>query len=263
MISWFGGASQLYTPGKTFFKLLQHDERHNGLQFHDGLVKDFPGREGITFCEEAHVYKWLSLFGRDAWVRQVTVLDNITMLESERHDQWKAYEIVLGPRVAITDWLAERPEVCIAAVIHNPHTLWCLPREVITPEVALAAVKRDGSVLAAVPHGLRTAELCHTAVSQWKRRALGAVPPDLLTPELCLRAVQGNAFELVDVPPWMRTFDVCLAAMITHERASPARSVDDAVADRHFLLRCVPHELDEPIRAALRESGLMNVSASA
>jgi hypothetical protein len=201
------------------------------------------------------VHKWLWLYAGDlGWVRQVTVPDNVVLIHSKGEACWKAHEVVLGPRVSIKDWLAEKPEVSIAAATYNPWAIrrW-LPPDLITAEVVMAAVKSEGSVLEDVPSGLRTAEVCDAAVSQTGRRALGAVPPDLITPELCLRAVRNNAYELLDVPPSMRTYDVCLAAMIAHKQRTVGQPEADVVFNRGLLFDFVPRELRERIAEAFDE----------
>ena len=87
-----------------WFKILNHEEFHNGLKFHIGLVKDIlpfnpigdcqPG--GIYFTDAKHI---LCFVDYGPWVREVQIPEGAQVYENPGEPKkWKADKLVLLER---------------------------------------------------------------------------------------------------------------------------------------------------------------------
>ena len=93
-----------------FWRCTNEAENHNGLQYADGLIVDplpwnpsgscSPG--GIYFADDAHILEFLL---SHSWVREVTIPPDARVYAEDR--KFKADKVVLGPRVAIQDFLTQ------------------------------------------------------------------------------------------------------------------------------------------------------------
>ena len=98
-----------------YFKVTNAAEKHNGLQYKDGLNIDpvawnpsgncQPG--GIYYADEDHICECM---GVGAWVREVTVPDDARTYKDPVGNKFKADKVILGPRVALLDFLKEYVE---------------------------------------------------------------------------------------------------------------------------------------------------------
>ena len=98
-----------------YFKVTNATEMHNGLQYKDGLNVDsvawnpsgscLPG--GIYYADEDHICEFM---GMGAWVREVIIPDDARTYKDPNGNKSKADKVILGPRVALLDFLKEYVE---------------------------------------------------------------------------------------------------------------------------------------------------------
>jgi len=98
-----------------YFKVTNAAEKHNGLQYKDGLNIDPVAWNpsggcqsgGIYYADEDHICEFL---GIGAWVREVTIPDDARTYKDPEGNKSKADKVILGPRVALLDFLKEYVE---------------------------------------------------------------------------------------------------------------------------------------------------------
>jgi len=86
-----------------FYKILNEEEKHYGMQYKDGLNTDVltfnpsgscePG--GIYFTDAEHVFEFCS-YG--PWVREVTLPDGEEIYKDPGGNKYKAHRVILGKR---------------------------------------------------------------------------------------------------------------------------------------------------------------------
>ena len=98
-----------------YFKVTNAAESHNGLQYSDGLIVDpvafNPSGScesgGIYYADEDHIGEFMS-YG--PWVREVTIPEDARTYKDPEGNKCKADKVILGPRVALLDFLREYVE---------------------------------------------------------------------------------------------------------------------------------------------------------
>lgn len=100
-----------------YFKITNEEENHNGLQYHDGLVKDIlpfekegscvPG--GIYFADLEHI---IEFFDWGIYIREVTIPPDAEFVKDPDNSKYRASQVFLGPRknlkdVSTWEWLCE------------------------------------------------------------------------------------------------------------------------------------------------------------
>jgi hypothetical protein len=101
-----------------YLKITNKEELHHGLQYHDGLVKDFRKFRktgtctgGIYFTTPEFICNFLD-YG--PWIREVKIPEDAEMIPDPSliGDKWRASKVILSPRkrlseVATWKWLIE------------------------------------------------------------------------------------------------------------------------------------------------------------
>ena len=182
---------------KTFVKLTNGSEKHNGYRFRTGLNVDterfYPYGEcragGIYFCELKRLPRWLEYGDQKmCYMRLVSIPDDAWVYEEE--DKWKADRLVLGEREEIGKlrvWDDEK--YCMEAVRQKGSALKYVRDQ--TEEICMAAVKKDGYALKYVNN--QTEEICLEAV---KESGLALKYVRDRTEEICRVAMEEECYAL-------------------------------------------------------------------
>ena len=197
--------------GRSFVKLTNQFENHNGMQFQTGLNVDpipfnpkgkcQPG--GIYFCDLYAIPIWLNYNSNPmVFVRSVTIPDD-ALIYIEKF-KYKTDKMILGERVKIGDldvWEDDR--YCKRAVINGLALKYVINQ---TPKICFEAVKQNGLALQYVKK--QTDDVCFEAV---KQNGLALQYVRKQTPYICLQAVKQNGLALQYVNE--QTLDICLEAV--------------------------------------------------
>jgi len=86
-----------------FYKILNEEETHNGLKYHDGLNEDPLEFNPSGDCESGGIYfareDILAFLHYGPWIRKVTIPEGESIYENPGSPKkWKAKRVVLGPR---------------------------------------------------------------------------------------------------------------------------------------------------------------------
>jgi len=86
-----------------FYKILNKEETHNGLKYHDGLNEDPLPFNPSGDCEPGGIYftreDILAFLSYGPWIRQVTLPEGEPVYENPGSPKkWKAKRVILGPR---------------------------------------------------------------------------------------------------------------------------------------------------------------------
>lgn len=87
-----------------FYKILNEEETHNGLKYHDGLNEDPLEFNPSGDCESGGIYfvreDILAFLNPDSvWIRKVTIPEGEPVYENPGDPKkWKAKRVILGPR---------------------------------------------------------------------------------------------------------------------------------------------------------------------
>ena len=196
-------------PGK-YYKLFNFSECHHGMQYKDGLNEDILLFDCSRECSPGGLYFYhesqLKYFGKYTpfdpyWIREVTIPED-AQVHAEQH-KYKASKLFLKEQTLFSDFLAQRPELCLASTTQHGAVLQYVPYEMQTENVCLAAVTQDGYALPIVPCKMMTPAVCLAAVNQ-KGSALQWVPLEMRTEKMCLVAVTRTTYALQFVPPSMK-----------------------------------------------------------
>jgi len=95
-----------------YWKVTNQEEKHHGLQHHDGLVIDpipfnpsgscAPG--GIYYADEDHICEFL---GYGPWVREVIVPDDARTYADPEGNKFKSDRVILGEKIPVEDFLLD------------------------------------------------------------------------------------------------------------------------------------------------------------
>ena len=195
---------------KTFVKLTNKDENHNGYEFRSGLNEDTVAFNpegscragGIYFCDLGKLPIWLDYGDKCMYyARLVSIPDDAWVYEEE--DKWKADRLVLGERQTIGELeIWKDREYCLRAVGLKSNIL----DYVQTEALCLAAVKQNGMALRYVRD--QTEEICMEAV---KENGYALVYVGDQTEEMCMEAVKQNGVALQYVRD--QTKKICMEAV--------------------------------------------------
>jgi hypothetical protein len=97
-----------------FYKILNKDEYHRGLQYHDGLVEDPISWNPSGSCEPGGIYfaskDILAFLDYGPWIREVTIPAGTPIYKDPKlgPEKFKAPQVILGPREKITPEVIKR-----------------------------------------------------------------------------------------------------------------------------------------------------------
>ena len=214
------------TKGKTFIKILNKKQNHNGFQYKLGLNVDSKPFNPIGTCLSGGLYfseaKNFLLFyhcGESMW-RIIIPNDSKVYVEENK---FKADKFVLDEKCFIEDFSFlndqiswgnkgllfsfynnQTPKMCIESVKQNSCALEFVKEQ--SPEICMEAVKQFGHALKYVRE--QTTEICMEAVKQ-NYHVLEYVKEQ--TPEICMEAVKQNGYALRYVRE--QTFVICMEAV--------------------------------------------------
>ena len=90
---------------KTYYKITNKAENHNGLQYHDGLVADpkpFNSdptascvEGGIYFSTKECIYRF---FGHGCWIRPIRIPEDAKVVIDPDGDKYRADKLFFGPK---------------------------------------------------------------------------------------------------------------------------------------------------------------------
>lgn len=199
-----------YNDGTKFAKLTYESEKHNGMQYQDGLNVDIEPflaynycKGGMYFCRFDKMEKWL-FYGKEPiwWFREVEIPDDAKVY-IEGDNKFKADKLILKPRKPIED-MPNYEEICIRKISADSGRLRCIKHK--TESIIIAALRKDGHAIQNIDNP--TVAMVEAAVGQ-NSNSFADVKNQ--TPELCLAAVKrdGQALEHVI----FQTPELCLAAV--------------------------------------------------
>jgi hypothetical protein len=224
-------------PNRTYVKLTNEFENHNGMQFQTGINTDIlpfigereclPG--GWYICPYEDLTRWIIYRNTTIkYWRMVDIPDDANVYD-ESSDKVKVDYAILSERHLISDLFddpdfclesvkkygstlrhitKQTPEMCLEAIKQDPFTIQYVIDQ--TPEICLEAVKRNGVTLMKVK--CQSLEICLEAVKQCGKN-LCYVDITHKTPEICLEAVKQNGKYLSYVDDDIQTIDLCLVAL--------------------------------------------------
>ena len=91
-----------------FYKITNEEERHNGMQYQDGLNVDVVKFKPHGSCLSGGIYysreDILAFLWCGVWLREVTIPEDARTYEDPDSDakKWKSDKVILGPRRKIT-----------------------------------------------------------------------------------------------------------------------------------------------------------------
>lgn len=201
---------------KTFIKLTNFDETHNGYQFHDGLNVDTIefdpsgscSKGGFYFTHVTKAHMWIAYNSSIMYyMRSVTIPDNANVYIEI--DKFKVDRLILGEKKRISreiymeavskDGLMLRfvpLDMCddilyLEAVKNNGFAIQYVPTHKMSKNICLAAVKRDGMSLKYIPYSMNDIDICTSAVTQYGS-ALIFVPDYLIDESICRIALRND-----------------------------------------------------------------------
>ena len=213
---------------KSFWKITNKSEKHNGFEFSSGLNVDKKpfiswGRKkpdatgGIYFYEFSHIVNWvgnsmLSIIGsstdidslRGEYIRQVIIPDDTEVYVEDK--KFKANKIVLLDRENI--WLDNKictmmvrnnglslkyvkcktDKICMYAVSVCPSALKYVDTKFQTEHICLYAIKKNIDTFQYIHPSKQTELLCKTAVTIRPEKTFSKISNQ--TEELCLIAIK-------------------------------------------------------------------------
>jgi hypothetical protein len=101
----------------TYYKVTNKEENHNGLQYHDGIVKDV-----LPFCSDksqscvaggiyfTDIHNIGSFFGYGCWVRPVAIPTKAKAIIDPQGDKLRANMIKMGKRIDKVKFLTKLPK---------------------------------------------------------------------------------------------------------------------------------------------------------